>query len=433
MVGSLVHYLRDPLRFMEMCQRRGDLTRIDLPRMRSYYVASPELIDQVLITQARKVVKDRFLRDLAGFLGQGLLTSEGEHWRRQRRLIQPAFHRERIAGHATTIVESAEQALPRFSTSAVVDVHEIFMDLTLSIVDKTIFSADIGADAPDVGPALETLMSYYADPIGAVLPWVERLPLERNRRYAEAIARLDEIVYGIIGRRRARGAPERTDLLAMLMGARDEDGSAMSDRQIRDEVMTIYLAGHETTAIALSWALYLLADNPSVDERLARELREVLGGRAPTLADLPSLPWTEAVVLEAMRLYPPAWAIGREATEDLELGPYAIERGAQLWMSPWAAHRSPRYFPNPRSFAPERWLDGLQRRLPKHAYFPFGGGPRICIGNAFAQLETTLTLITVVQKLRFRPVAGQRAALMPSITLRPKHGVHLHAEPRRSS
>lgn len=253
----------------------------------------------------------------------------------------------------------------------------------------------------------------------------ERIPTPGNLRFRRAIRYLDALIYNIIQRRRANGE-DTGDLLSMLLGVRDkETGEGMSDRQLRDEVMTIFLAGHETTANALSWTWHLLASHPEVEAKLHEELGETLAGRPPSVADLPRLRYTEAVVTESMRLYPPAWAFGREALEDCEIGGYRVPAGTQLIMSQWVAHRDPRYFDAPEMFRPERWESGLSERLPRYAYFPFGGGPRLCIGRSFARMEAVLLLATLAQKFRLRHVPGEYIAPQPSVTLRPKNGMRM--------
>ncbi len=426
-VGSIPFYAMDPLAFMQRSARRGPIVTIKLGPMTAHLLSDPADIERVLVTANKSFIKDAFARDLRSIIGDGLLISDGDFWRRQRRLVQPAFHRDRLAAYASEMSASAERTVAGLRDGEVCDVHEVMMGLTLDIVARTLFGAEIGADALAVRDALEVVMARYASALGVMFPVIDRLPLPRNRRFRDAVKLLDSVVYRIIERRRdgdgAGLAADRGDLLAMLLAAQDEDGARMTDRQVRDEAMTLFLAGHETTANALSWALLLLSRNPSVDARLAAEASSALGGGAATLADLPRLAYAEQVMTEAMRLYPPAWALGREVLEPIELRGVLFPKGAQIWMSQWVMHRDPRYFDDPEAFRPERWADGLAKRLPKFAYFPFGGGPRLCIGSAFAMMEATLVLATIAQRLRFDVDPRTRVVPFPSVTLRPRDGI----------
>jgi cytochrome P450 len=422
-LGVALDYVRDPLAYLLRARERYGTGVVHLPMgpVSFYFVNEPELVEKVLVTDHRDYQKDIYLRRLGeDLLGQGLLTSEGDFWRRQRRLAQPAFHKERIAAYAALMVEEAERlaaTLRAAPSGERRDVHADLMRMTLAIVTRTLFSTDGSAAADDVGRALEVVMHRFADPLVAMFPRLGRLPLPANRRFRAARARLDEIVYGFIRQRRVEAA-ERPDLLGMLLAARDEDGGAMSDRQLRDELITLFLAGHETTALALSYTLYLLAQHPAAERRLHAELDEVLSG-PPTAEDLPRLRFTECVVLESMRLYPPAWAIGREALREVELGGHRLPAGAQVAMAPWVMHRDARHFPEPDAFRPERWEDGLARRLPRYAYYPFGGGPRLCIGREFAMLEAVLSLASLARQVRVRALPTP-LRFIPSVTLRPR-------------
>ncbi len=416
-------YLRDPLEFLTRTARtHGDFVRLDFPGMKIVLASAPEAIEHVLVTANKSFVKDRFTHDLSRLLGQGLLTSEGDAWRRQRRLVQPAFHRERIAGYATSMVACTERMLDGWRDGMRRDLHADLMKVTLEIVAETLFSTEVSTVARDVGEAMEAVMAHYADPLAMAIPSLERLPLPANLRFRAAERRIDAIIRDIVRRRRAANE-ERGDLLGMLLAARDDDGSSMSDQQVRDEVVTLFLAGHETTALALSWTFYLLGQNTHVRDRLEVELREVLAGRSPTMGDLPRLTYTNAVVQESMRIFPPVWVIGRESLVPFELGGHRFPAGIDVWFSQWVVHRDARWFPEPMRFRPERWLDGLEKALPRFAYFPFGGGPRQCIGNAFALTEAALMLATMAQ--RFRLVLDPRHPVvpLPSITVRPKHGI----------
>jgi cytochrome P450 len=431
LLGSMPAYLRDPLAFFLEAGRRGSVVDLRFPMARAFHLSDPDDIEFMVVTSNKSFVKEATLRDLRRIVGDGLLTSEGEFWRRQRRLAQPAFHRDRLRTYAAQMVASTDLALRAFRPHQERDVHEDLMRLTLDIVARTLFGADIGEGATAIGDVMTATTERYESVLALVMPAVDGLPLPRNRRLKDALRRADAAVYRIIAeRQRGGGGDARDDLLSMLLGARDEDGSKMTDAQVRDEVMTMVLAGHETTANAVSWALFLLSQNKETDDRLASELASVLGGRLPTLDDLPRLRCVEHVVNEALRLYPPAWAIGREVVEPVELRGIRFPRRAQLFFSQWVVHRDPRYFPDPEAFRPERWADGLAKRLPRFAYFPFGGGPRACIGNAFATMEAIFILATVAQRFRLSLAPGRRVKPRASITLRPRHGLRMHVSER---
>jgi cytochrome P450 len=428
--GSFRNYSRDPLGFLPTLGREyGDIVTMRFYKFRVYYVNHPDYIEEVLVNQARKFIKGRILRANKGLFGNGLLTSEGDFWLRQRRLAQPAFHRARIAAYAETMVRLAERMLEGWRDGESRDVHAEMMRLTLQIVSKTLFDADVDADVQEVNRALEAIMEHNSDFRRLILTpsW---LPTLRNIRAALATRRLNKIIYRIIGQRRAEGR-NAGDLLSMLLHAQDEDGSRMTDRQLRDEVITLFLAGHETTALSLSWTWWLLAQHPQVEAKLHAELEATLGGRTPALEDLPKLRYLDHVVTESMRLYPPAWGMARLAIEDAEIGGYKIRKGSGVSLSQWVVHRDPRWYESPEEFQPERWEGDLLKRLPRFAYFPFGGGPRQCIGNTFALMETALILATIAQKFRLRLVPGHAVAPIASITLRPRHGIRVTLEARK--
>jgi cytochrome P450 len=360
--------------------------------------------------------------------GKGLLTSEGDFWLRQRRLAQPAFHRARIASYASTMVEYTERLLDEWQDGEERDIHKEMMRLTLQIVGKTLFDADVEHDAQDVGKSLELLLEIGAD-FRRTLFVPQWLPTPTNIRKERAIRLIENVLYRIIAEKRASGR-DAGDLLSMLLAAQDEDGSRMTDQQLRDEAITLFLAGHETTANTLSWTWWLLAQNPAVEAKLHAELRTVLGGRAPTLEDLPNLIYTNHVITESMRLYPPSWGTARTAIEDHEIAGYAVPKGSGVSFAQWTVHRDARWYDAPEEFRPERWEGDLLKRIPKFAYFPFGGGPRQCIGNSFALMESALTLATIAQRYRFRLVEGHPLVPLASITLRPRYGIRVVLEAR---
>jgi cytochrome P450 len=435
LTGNLLDYSRDQLGYLTRCAREyGDVVRLRFVNVRVYLLNHPDHVEYVLIRNNNNFIKSRGQRHSLGFLGGGLLTSEGPLWRRQRRLAQPAFHQERISAYGGTMVECAERTVSAWQDGEVRDVHEDMARLTLEIVAKTLFGTLLTKELEEVGEALAVIAKRFAGRGGVLFQIPKSIPTPGNLRFRRAIRRLDEIVYGIIRRRRASGedAYPRGDLLSILLAARDEEtGEAMSDEQLRDEVMTILLAGHETTANALSWTWYLIAGHPEAEAKLFEELREVLAGRAPTAEDLPRLGYADAVIKESMRLYPPVWAFGREALKDCKIGGYHVPAGTQLVMSQWVMHRDPRYYENPGKFRPERWTEDSAEKPPKYAYFPFGGGPRLCIGRPFAKMEAVLLLATIAQRFQFSPASGRPVMPQPSITLRPKGGTKMALTRRR--
>jgi len=360
-------------------------------------------------------------------LGDGLLTSEGEFHKRQRRLMQPAFHRERLAGYGTTMVESACAARDRWTDGRLMDVSQEMMHLTMDIVARTLFSARVDEDADELGRAMSDVLELFGVILLPFSEFLEKLPLPHVRRFRRARQTLDQTIYRLIAERRA-GGQDKGDLLSMLLLARDEEGSGrgMTDTQVRDEALTLFLAGHETTANALTWAWYLLSQHHHAEARLHAELDAVLAGRAPTFDDLSRLPFTTAVLSETLRLYPPAWAIGRRTLEDVELGGYLVPAGNIVLMSPFVTHRDPRWFPDPAEFRPERWLTDDPDR-PKFSYFPFGGGARMCIGDRFAWMEGVLLLAAIGQKWRLSLAPGHPVSTRAVITLRPRHGMKMVA------
>jgi cytochrome P450 len=409
----------------------GDIVTMRYYNFRVFFISHPDYIEQVLVTDNRKFIKGRILRKNRQLFGNGLLTSEGDFWLRQRRLAQPAFHRARIATYADTMVRFASRMASEWGGGAERDIHAEMMRLTLSIVAKTLFDADVDREAKRVGHALEAIMQLNSDFRKLILTptW---LPTPRKIRATIATAKLNRIIYRFIDERRTSGI-DNGDLLSMLLAARDDDGSRMTNRQLRDEAITIFLAGHETTANALSWTWMLLAQNPQVEAKLHEELDAVLGGRTPTVDDLPILRYTGHVVAESMRLYPPAWGMARVAIEDTEIAGYPIPKGCGVSLAQWVVHRDPRWFDAPLEFRPERWEGELLKRLPRFAYFPFGGGPRQCIGNNFAVMEASLLLATLAQQFRITLIPGKEIIPAASITLRPKTGIWGKIEKRSSA
>jgi len=417
--------------FTKIAREYGDIAGLRVLNFKTIFINHPDLIEEVLVTNARKYSKGKVLRANRHVFGEGLLTSEGDFWLRQRRLAQPAFHRVRIASYAATMVDYTQRMLDGWRDGEVRDAHQEMMRLTLRIVGKTLFDADVERDAQEVGKSLELLLEVGADFRRTIFVphW---LPTPANLQVKREVKQIEKILYRIIAERRA-SRRDAGDLLSMLLHAQDEDGSRMTDRQLRDETITLFLAGHETTASTLSWTWWLLARNPGVEAKLHAELDAVLGDRPASIDDLPNLVYTGHVITESLRLYPAAWGMARLAVEDHEIAGYPVTKGMGVAMAQWVVHRDPRWYDAPEEFQPERWEGDLLKRLPRFAYFPFGGGPRQCIGNTFALMEATLILATIARKFRFRLVAGHPVVPLASITLRPRHGVRVTLESRQGN
>jgi len=430
LVGVLPALRRDPIQlFLDAWRAYGDVVRLPLAGGRhGYLLAHPDHVRHVLQENHANYRKDpRSNEKLKETLGEGLLTAEGEHWLSQRRLMQPAFHRQRVAAFGTLMTERTLAMLDRWEqharTGAPLEVASEMMQLTFEIIGRAMFGADLRDLAPTVARALAVGLEHTMRRIQAypdLPPW---LPLPDNLRFRRALRDLDRVVYRVIeGRRAATDAPD--DLLSLLLHARDEgSGARMDDRQLRDEVMTILLAGHETTAVALTWSWYLLSRHPEVRRRLQAELSAVLGDRPPTVEDLAHLPYTHMVVQEAMRLYPPAWVISRVPLADDAVDGFRLPAGEVVFLSPYVTHRHPAFWENPEGFDPERFAPERSAGRPRFAYFPFGGGPRLCIGNSFALQEAQLILATIARQYQLDLVPGHPVALHPLITLRPRYGM----------
>jgi cytochrome P450 len=432
--GSTLKYARRPLARFEAARRVSDRAVAFRVFGRSYIVLfDPKAIEQVLVTQHAAFDKDRFTNDLGRVLGDGLLTSEGDTWRRHRKLTAPSFQRSEVAAYGGVMAERARAFVERQAPDVAIDVHSAMMQLTLDILVRALFGTEVKR-APDVERLLEPVMHDYVPPAVAwrlLLP--EWVPLPSRRRLARARRELDVILLELIGERR-RAAAERasagaapSDLLGRLMLACDAEGS-LSEAALRDEAMTLFLAGHETTALSLTYGLRLLAKHPRERQALVAELDRVLGGRAPALHDLPNLPYTRAVLDETLRLFPPAWGLGREPREDVVVAGVAIPKGTQVILCPWVMHHDAQFFPEPDRFWPERWL--TQPAPRRFAYMPFGAGPRVCIGSHFALAEAMIILAVVLQRVEPELAAQPELDLMPSVTLRPRGPVLMRLTPR---
>lgn len=424
LVGNLPEFGADVLGFLTRCAREyGDVVSMRLGTRRAYLLNHPEHLEYVFVKEHRNFVKHTwFWRHVPAIFGEGLLTSEGDFWLRQRRLAQPAFHRERVAAYGKVMVTYAEQMLETWREGQIRDAHADMMGLTLKIVATVLFDADVDEDVAEVGEAFDAATKEIAVRFRRPFRIPDGIPIPGNIRYRRAVRQLDRLVYRIIRQHHGKTLGGN-DLLSMLLLARDEQGRGMSEKQIRDEAITLLLAGHETTALTLSWTWYLLSRHPAVEAKLVEEIERVIGSRSPTAADQADLRYTEAVVQEALRLYPPAYVIGREAVTDCVIGGYPVPARTTLFMSPWVLQRDSRYFERPEEFIPDRWIDGLEQRLPKFVYHPFGGGPRLCIGKSFAMMESVLLLATIARHFQLSWLETHPVTPFPTITLRPQGGV----------
>lgn len=430
-LGNLPAVTRDILGFMTSSSRTwGDRLAWYAAGEGIVQLTDPADIETVLLTHKSKTKKDPGTASLDFILGRGLLTAEGDTWKRNRKIAAPFFTPKHLQSYADAMITSAHEDLPE---AGQLDAHDWMSRVTLHIVLRTLFGMEPGGLADDVAPLVGDLMELfdteYHGPARLLPEWV---PLPHRVRLAHTAQSLDQVLRDLIAQRRA--APEGDDLLSRLLAARTEDGDGLTDTEVRDEAITMFLAGHETTSLALSYTLWLLAEHPEIQDRVLAELEERLGDRTVELGDVRALPYLNAVLDESMRLYPPAWTIGREALEDLELeGGGVIPKGSHVLMPQWVVHRDGRWFPGPLRFRPERWLSGETADLPRFAYFPFGGGPRVCIGTHFAKMEAILVLATVLRKYRFHAVPGFQPDLLPSVTLRPLHGIELILEERQAA
>jgi cytochrome P450 len=415
--------MRDRVGYLyRLTQDYGDVVLFKIGRVPVYLVNHPDLIQDILVTNYRSFKKTEGYTFMGRLLGKGILTSDGDFHKRNRALIQPAFHKQRINLYGEAMTERAARLNARWQDGQEIDMAEEMMRLTLSIIAKTLFDTDEAHDEQVVQEALDSffdILGLFDNPVGRVL---DKFPLPSKRRFEKGKAALDVLIYRLIDEHRARGG-DQGDVLSMLLEAQREDPEAMPDEQIRDEIVTLFLAGHETTALAMSWTWMLLAQNQDCAGKLHEELANVLGGRPATAEDFSRLPYTRMVMSESMRLYPPAYAIDREPLSDYPLGDFIATKGSFVVLSPYTMHRHPKYWPDAERFDPERWTPEETAKRPKYAYFPFGGGPRVCIGEGFAWLEAVIILATLAQHWQPELKGGHVPSTQPLVTLRPKGGM----------
>lgn len=434
-LGMMREFREDMLGlYQKVAHEYGDLATVRYMWVDTFAVNHPDHFKHILQERNRNYLRDPFITDIVKiFTGLNLFTSEGDYWLSQRRLMQPMFHRQRVANLGELMVKASQEMLTRWAAlppGQWVAIDEEMMRVTLTIVGQALFSVDLSGEAKTLGEAFTLTSEYVNHRMGAYVALPLFLPTRRNRELKQAMQTVDEVVNGIIRERRASGV-DKGDLLAMLMQAKDEDtGQGLNDEQLRSEVSTMIFAGHETTATALTWALYLLSQNPAAEAKLHAELAQVLGGRAPTLADLPNLPYNRMVVEETMRLYPPAWSLGRKSLKADSFGGYTFPGNAQFTLNIYAVHRDPRWWENPEKFDPERFTPERSANRPPFAYLPFGGGPRLCIGNTFALTEAQLILATIAQRYQLRLKPNHPVRPNPIFVLRTSHGLPMQLQAR---
>lgn len=430
LTGNLHEFAKSPLDFLTRAAREhGPVVRLRFGRRRALLLNDPALIEEVMVTRRTSFVKSAPLQAQRRLFGNGLLTNEGDSWLRQRRLAQPAFHRDKIAVYANVIVEQASAFVDSLPVGGVEEIHGRLKNFTISVVSNSLFGGEVAHRARALGDALEDTMNRYASRRGVARFTPDWFPIPVNSAYRKGVSAIEQTVLGIIAARRKETA-SRNDLLSILMEARYENGEAMTDRQLRDEAVTLFLGGIDTPALALTWCWYLLSQNPDIEQKMFEEIDSQIGRRSASFSDIPRLCYTEMVVKEAMRLFPPAWLLSRDAVEPVTIGNVEIASGTSVLISQWVTHRDPAFFADPLRFDPDRWRNGATEDLPRFAYFPFGGGPRGCIGSSFAMTEMILALATIGQRLKFRLADGARVVPHASMTLRPKDGMKVKIEPR---
>lgn len=434
-MGNMPEFQASALDFLLTAATRGDIVKYKFGPFPAYVINSPEAIHSVLVTDASKYIKSRVTRNvLKPALGLGLFTNDGDFWKHQRKLISPAFHTKRIANYADIMVKYAQHQAELWTNGKEIEVEAEMSEVTMHIISKAGFDTNVDGDEAELRDAVTQVLRVVDKQFDRLLPVPYWLPTREMRGFKAANLRLQKLIQRMIDdRRTGRTGTEiddKGDALSMLLLAQDENGTGMDDKQVRDEIMTLFGAGHETTAKALTWAWYTLWQNPDVAEKLHTELDTVLAGRAPTIEDLPKLRYLDQFVKEVLRLYPPAWVVTREPNEDVEISGLPVKKGTAIIVNIYASHRNPNVFPDPLAFKPERWTEEFEKSLPKSAYLPFGNGPRICIGNAFAQMEAKLILAVLAQRFELTLKPGHPVEPEDMFTLRPKYGLPMMVRER---
>jgi len=424
LLGSLPELSKDLNQFMLNTSRAfPGIAHFKLPGSTWFLVSDPDYIKTVLVTDHKKYWKNQFFwKHTKPLLGESLLVSNGEIWRKQRKLSAPAFHPRSLSYYATFMREYTEQWCNKFSESKQIDIQEEMSELTANIVVKALFGSNLHGAGDVISTAIKDATDVIFRRYRKIVQLPFFIPTRDHRLYRGAVKKIDDVVFKFI-RGHHSGEGSESTLLSMLMNAKDEDGKKLTDQQLRNEVTTLFLAGHETTSLALTWAWYLLSQHPKVEDKLHRELRDVLQGETPSLEDIPKLHYATSVIKEAMRIYPPAYGYSREAIEDTRIGPYDIAKGSIVFMSTWALNRDEKYFPEPETFDPDRWTPEFQKSLPKYLYIPFGGGPRVCIGEGFAMTEAVMLLAMIAQKFTFEYNGTRAPEPYPAVTLKPAEGM----------
>jgi cytochrome P450 len=429
-------FMHDPLKTLtDIARTYGDIAHFKFGRQHVYLINNPDYIEDILVKNHRHFIKSRGLQASKRLLGEGLVTSEGKYHDRQRRLIQPTFYPNRINRYGQIMTSCTLYMCNNWNDGSILDIHKEMMHVTAAIISKSVLGSDLKLAENEIGDALLTCMQYISRlqmPFGELIEKIPILPI--NKGFRRAKNKLDSLVYGMIKEHRENLGKGQNDLLFTMLQAQDEEQGIgrMTDLQLRDEVMTIFLAGHETTANALTWTFYLLSQNPVIESRLHKELHSIVGedgdgehNTSITVDDVPKLEYTNKILIESMRLYPPAWTLGRQAINDYSVGKYVIPAGSIILMSQYVMHRDQRYFPEPDRFYPDRWTQEFKRRLPRFCYFPFGGGSRSCVGEPFALIEATLLIAIICKNWKMRLAPEQKVSMKPLITLRPKYGMRM--------
>ncbi|HLY26654.1 MAG TPA: cytochrome P450 [Aggregatilineales bacterium] len=424
-LGNMDAFNKDTLNFLLQLRQYGDVARFRFGPFPLLVVNDPDVARDVLVTHADQYYKNSLTKEImAPAIGNGLFVSDGDFWKHQRKLIQPAFHSKRISAYGQIMSHYAADLGETWRDGEARAIDHDMTALTMRIIAKTLFDSDIAHETPEVGRVIREVLALIEESFRALVPTPYWIPTPHNRKMREAMKRLSAVIDGFIVERRASGE-DKGDFLSLLLTAQDEESQIMTDAQVRNEAMTLFGAGHETTAVTLMWAWYLLSQNPEVETRLHDELSHVLAGRLPTVEDLPGLPYLEMVVKETMRLYPAAYIISRDANETVNLNGYTVKKGQTLFINVFGIHRDERFYADPDRFDPERFSAENEKKLPKYAYIPFGGGPRVCIGNSFSLMEARLLLATLAQRYSLSVAPGFKVVPERQFTLRPKFGLQM--------